>query len=173
MLQNSIKFLLLSFLITNCFLNSNNQGSPQKVFYTDRGNPHAKMQLPLEISWTHDKAGKPNQPISVTIVARALSDLTNAKINLTLSPSLNLIGGETVKSISSLTSGTSSELNLTVSPVKPGSYDINVLLNANLNGESIGTARTIRFETSDFVAEKPQENPSGLRIIEGRTDNKK
>jgi hypothetical protein len=173
MLQNLTKLFILSLLLSQCTLKSNNSDGNARVFYTDRQNPYVKMQLPLEISWTHDKAGNPNQPINITITAKAMSDLTNVKLNLTLSPNLKLLSGDLTKTIPSLTTGNSSELNLAVSPEKTGSYDINILMSASLNGEQIGSARTLRFETSDFKAEKPVENPSGLHIIEGRTDNGK
>ena len=169
MLNNSIKLFLFCLLIAQCSLKSNNEQST-RVFYTDRENPHAKMQLPVEISWSHDRAGNPNQPINVVVTARAFSNLTNAKMNLTFSPNLKVVSGDTSKTLATFASGTSTELNFTVSPEKTGSYDINILLNASLNGESIGTARTIRFETVDYVAEKPQAHPSGLDIKEGRTD---
>lgn len=170
MLQKLIKLLLLSLIFSYCSLKSNNAGTTDKVFYSDRNNPHAKMQLPVEVSWTHDKAGNPNQPLSIIVTARALSDLTNATVNLTLPDDLKLVNGELSKTVASLKTDATSELNLTVTPLKTGSFDINVLLNASLNGERIGTARTIRFQTSDYVAEKPAVHPSGLHIIEGKTD---
>ena len=109
MLNNSIKLFLLCLLIAQCSLKSNNEQST-KVFYTDRENPHAKMQLPVEISWSHDRAGNPNQPINVVITARAFSNLTNAKMNLTFSPNLKLVSGDTSKTLATFTSGTSTEL---------------------------------------------------------------
>ena len=173
MLNKIIHFLLICFLSSHCSLKSNSSG--EKVFYSDRQNPHAKMQLPLEISWTHDRAGNLNQPIAVQVTATALSNLTNVSLKLVLSDGLKLVSGDLSKSISSLQAGSTSEANLTVVPLKAGSYDINILLNANLNGESIGSARTIRFETSDFVEVKSKNTneTGGLHIIEGRTDNGK
>ncbi len=165
-----IKLLFLSLLLSYCSLKSNNAGNSDKVFYTDRENPHAKMQLPVEVSWSHDKAGNPNQPITIAVTARALSDLTNVTVNLTLAPDLKLVNGELSKTVASLKTDNSSELNFTVTPLKTGTYDINVLLNASSNGERIGTARTIRFQTSDYVSEKQPVHPSGLHIIEGKTD---
>ena len=47
------KLLFLSLLLSYCSLKSN-AGNSDKVFYTDRENPHAKMQLPVEVSWSHD-----------------------------------------------------------------------------------------------------------------------
>ena len=98
------------------------------------------------------------------------SDLTNVTVNLTLAPDLKLVNGELSKTVASLKTDNSSELNFTVTPLKTGTYDINVLLNASSNGERIGTARTIRFQTSDYVSEKQPVHPSGLHIIEGKTD---
>ncbi|HNI90564.1 MAG TPA: hypothetical protein PKX55_20600, partial [Leptospiraceae bacterium] len=166
-----IKFIFILILATSCSLNSNHSAN-SKVFYSDKQNPHAKMQLPLMISWSHDKADNANQPISVQIAANALSDLTNVTIKLTLSPDLKLVSGETSKTISTMSAGSTTELNLTVIPLKEGSFDINILLNGLMNGESIGSARTIRLDTSSNNTKKTEEqpDPSGLYIIPGKTE---
>jgi hypothetical protein len=164
---------IILFSFSDCQLNQTNKAEKSKVTYSDRQNKYAKMQLPLEVSWSHDKAGKSGDPISVNIKTVATSDLTNVQIDLTFSPNLKLKDGETTKSISKLNFGEAMELDLNVVPEKTGIYDINLLLHGFLNGERIGTARTIRFETIDYVTAKPEANESGLHIIEGKTDNER
>ncbi len=165
--------MLLTILIANCSLKSNNATNSEKVTYSDRNNPHAKMQLPLEISWVHDKPGSAKETVNVTITATAMSNLTNSTINLTFSPDLKLVSGESTKTNVNLAAGTSTVLNLAVRPEKAGTFSINILMNAMLNGEKIGSARTIQFNTNDYVQEKPKEDPSGFHIIEGKTDSGK
>jgi hypothetical protein len=173
MLNITIKLLLMTLFIAQCSTKSTASTAGDKVTYSDRMNPHAKMQLPLEISWVHDKPGSANETVNVTITATAMSTMTNSTINLTFSPDLKLVSGESSKANANLAAGTSTVLNLAVRPEKVGTYSINILMNAMLNGEKIGSARTIVFNTNDYVQEKPKEHPSGFQIIEGKTDNGK
>ncbi len=173
MINKTIKLLLLTLIFTHCSLKSNNVPITEKVTYSDLRNPHAKMQLPIQISWEHDKPGNSNDLINITITAKSMSNLTNSTILLNFSPDLKLISGDSSKTITNFNTGASETLNLRVKPEKPGTYAIGILLNASLNGEKIGTARTIEFSTADFVQQKQEQHPSGYHIIEGKTDNGK
>ena len=145
-----------------------------KVYYSDRQNPYAKMQFPVEVSWNHDKEISVGRQKNLEINIKTLANLTDSKIRILLPPDLKLSGGESEKEIPNFTVGSSASIVLSLLPQKKNSFIVSVHISGKQNGESIGTSRTVNFSTTGFEAEKPKATNVGenfYEVLEGKTDN--
>lgn len=148
------------------------------VKYNDRQNPHAKMNVPMEFSWEHDKVVQVGFPIQVHVKVTALQTAPGARLKAALGPNLTLQSGFTETPESYLAAGQALELSFVVIPTKEESFEIAVHGSMMADGSRMGTARTITFTTQEYQAKKPEDAGNyvedggrGLTVLPGRTTN--
>lgn len=150
------------------------EANSEKIYYSDKANPYAKMQFPVEVSWNHDRNIREGDLMNLKLEVKPLVKLENVKIQLSIPSGVKISAGEAEKTIVMFSPGDLASMDLYLNPGVAGHYIVSLQIVGELNGEKMGTSRSIEFSTSGF--EKPKSSSSKIgnqnyEVLEGRTDN--